>query len=153
MYQRILVPVDNSATSHNALEEALRFAKSEKAVLRLVHVIDLAQFAWSANEFLDVPQLQAALKEGGQQVLADSLARVREHDVEAETALLETWGGILAKAIVEDANSWKADLIVMGTHGYGGLTHMLLGSVAEGVMRHTPVPVLLVRNKEKPGKE
>ncbi len=153
MYQRILVPVDNSATSRNALDEALRFAKNEKAQLRLVHVIDLAQFAWSANEFLDVPQLQAALKEGGQQVLAESLALVSERGIEAETALLETWGGILAKAIVEDANSWKADLIVMGTHGYGGLTHMLLGSVAEGVMRHTPVPVLLVRNKEKPGKE
>lgn len=148
MYRRILVPVDNSATSRYALEEALRFAKNEKAALRLVHVVDLAQFAWSANEFLDVPQLQAALKEGGLQILAETLAHVREAGIEAETALLETWGGILAKAIVDDALNWNADLIVMGTHGYGGLTHMLLGSVAEGVMRHTPVPVLLVRNKE-----
>ncbi len=149
MYQRILVPVDNSITSRTALEEALRFAKSEQAQLRLVHVIDLAQFAWSANEFLDVPQLQSALKEGGQKVLNESVAMVKEHGVEAESALLETWGGILAKAIVEDATTWRAELIVMGTHGYGGLTHMLLGSVAEGVMRHTQVPVLLVRNKEK----
>ncbi|MDR3410384.1 MAG: universal stress protein [Formivibrio sp.] len=150
MYQRILVPVDNSATSRIALEEALRFAKNENAQLRLVHVIDLAQFAWSANEFLDVPQLQAALKEGGQKVLSESAARVKEQGIEPETVLLETWGGILAKAIVDDAKTWGAELIVMGTHGYGGLTHMLLGSVAEGVMRHTPVPVLLVRNKEKP---
>lgn len=149
MYQRILVPVDNSATSRTALEEALRFAKNEKAQLRLVHVIDLAQFAWSANEFLDVPQLQSALKEGGQKILSESALLVKEAGVEAETALLETWGGILAKAIVDDAKTWNAELIVMGTHGYGGLTHMLLGSVAEGVMRYTPVPVLLVRNKEK----
>lgn len=145
MYQRILVPVDNSATSSKALEEAMRFARSEHAKLRLVHVIDLAQFAWSANEFLDVPQLQAALKEGGERVLAESLAMVQKAGLDAESALLETWGGVLAKAIVEDAKTWCADLLVMGTHGYGGLSHMLLGSVAEGVMRHTPVPVLLVR--------
>lgn len=149
MYQRILVPVDNSATSQTALEEAMRFAKSEKAQLRLVHVIDLAQFAWSANEFLDVPQLQAALKEGGQRVLAESLAIVKERGMDAEAALLETWGGQLAKTVVDDAKTWNADLIVMGTHGYGGLTHMLLGSVAEGVMRHTAVPVLLVRTPQK----
>lgn len=146
MYQRILVPVDNSATSHTALEEAMRFARSEKAKLRLVHVIDLAQFAWSANEFLDVPQLQAALKEGGQKVLAESLAAVEAAGLDAESALLETWGGLLAKTIVEDAKAWNADLLVMGTHGYGGLTHMLLGSVAEGVMRNTFIPVLLVRS-------
>ncbi len=149
MYQRILVPVDNSSTSRNALEEAMRFARSEKAVLRLVHVIDLAQFAWSANEFLDVPQLQAALKEGGQRVLAESAAAVKAVGLEAESALLETWGGQLSKAIVDDAKAWSADLLVMGTHGYGGLTHMLLGSVAEGVVRHSEVPVLLVRNQAK----
>jgi len=151
MYQRILVPVDNSTTSRNALEEAMRFARSEKAVLRLVHVIDLAQFAWSANEFLHVPQLQAALKEGGQRVLAESAAAVKAVGLEAESALLETWGGHLSKAIVDDAKAWNADLLVMGTHGYGGLTHMLLGSVAEGVVRHTEVPVLLVRNQAKSG--
>lgn len=147
MYQRILVPVDNSATSQNALEEAMRFAKSEKAKLRLIHVIDLAQFAWSANEFLDVPQLQAALKEGGKKVVDESLASVNSKGLVAEGALLETWGGMLAKTIVEDAANWQADLIVMGTHGYSGLSHLLMGSVAEGVMRHTHVPVLLVRTK------
>lgn len=151
MYQRILVPVDNSSTSRNALEEAMRFARSEKAVLRLVHVIDLAQFAWSANEFLDVPQLQAALKEGGLRVLAESAAAVKAVGLEAESALLETWGGQLSKAVVDDAKAWSADLVVMGTHGYGGLTHMLLGSVAEGVVRQTEVPVLLVRNQAKSG--
>ena len=127
----------------------MRFARSENAKLRLVHVIELAQFAWSANEFLDEPQLQAALKEGGERVLAESVAAVQAAGLEAESALLETWGGLLAKAIVDDAKAWSADLLVMGTHGYGGLTHMLLGSVAEGVMRHTFVPVLLVRTPPK----
>lgn len=149
MYKRILVPIDNSATSRAALEEAKRFAKTEKAVVRLIHVIDLAQFAWSANEFLDVPRLQASLREGGQLILAESVAALQAEGMTPESAMLETWGGMLSKVIIDDAIEWKADLIIMGTHGYGGLKHMLLGSVAEGVIRNTPAPILLVRQKEE----
>ncbi|SFN21684.1 Nucleotide-binding universal stress protein, UspA family [Formivibrio citricus] len=148
MYKRILVPVDNSATSRAALEEAKRFAKSEEAEVRLVHVIDLAQFAWSANEFLDVPRLQASLREGGQAVLKESTAAMQAAGITPDSAMLETWGGLMSEVIIEDAGKWNADLIIMGTHGYGGLKHVLLGSVAEGVVRHAPVPVLLVRLKE-----
>ncbi|WP_035056990.1 universal stress protein [Andreprevotia chitinilytica] len=147
MYQKILVPVDDSDTCAAALKEASRFAKDQRASVRLVHVIDLAQFAWSANEFLDVPQLQEALRRAGQRTLDTQRDRLKEEGVEAETELLEAWGGNLAKTIVEDAAKWGAELIVMGTHGYGGLTHLLLGSVAEGVMHQTPIPVLLIRAK------
>jgi nucleotide-binding universal stress UspA family protein len=145
MYTRILVPVDHSETSAAALHEATRFAGEQHAVVRLIHVIDLAQFAWSANEFLDVPQLQASLKEGGEKLLQERAALLTEKGIQVETALLEIWGGQIARALVDDATQWKADLLVMGTHGYGGLTHMLLGSVAEGVMRHTTIPVLLLK--------
>jgi nucleotide-binding universal stress UspA family protein len=148
MYTRILVPVDHSETSAAALKEATRLACEQHAIVRLVHVIDLAQFAWSANEFLDVPQLQASLKEGGEKLLAERGALLREQGIEVETQLLEIWGGQIARTLVDEAVQWRAQLLVMGTHGYGGLTHMLLGSVAEGVMRHTHIPVLLVRAEE-----
>ena len=147
MYQKILVPVDDSETCVAAMKEVSRLACDQHATVRLVHVIDLAQFAWSANEFLDVPQLQDALRRAGQKTLDKQTARMKEAGITSEAELLEAWGGNLAKAIVEDADRWQADLIVMGTHGYGGLTHLLLGSVAEGVMHHTSVPVLLVRAK------
>lgn len=147
MYQRIVVPVDTSATSRAALEEVKRFANEQHAKVRIVHVIDLAQFAWSANEFLDVPQLQETLRDSARRVLTDGTEALRQVGIEPEAVLLETWGGLLAKAIVEDAAKWGADLVVMGTHGYGGLTHMLLGSVAEGVVRHAHIPVLLVHAK------
>jgi nucleotide-binding universal stress UspA family protein len=148
MYTRILVPVDHSETSAAALKEATRLACEQHAIVRLVHVIDLAQFAWSANEFLDVPQLQASLKEGGEKLLAERGALLREQGIEVETQLLEIWGGQIARSLVDEAAQWRAELLVMGTHGYGGLTHMLLGSVAEGVMRHTHIPVLLIRAEE-----
>ncbi|AZN36012.1 universal stress protein [Iodobacter ciconiae] len=147
MYQRILVPVDNSDTSAAAIVEGRRFARDQKAKVKLIHVVDLAQFAWSANEFLDVPQLQNALRQSGEKLLAELAEGLRTDDLDVETGLLESWGGNLASAIVNEASSWSADLIVMGTHGYGGLTHLLMGSVAEGVVHATPVPVLLVRAK------
>jgi nucleotide-binding universal stress UspA family protein len=147
MYQRILVPVDNSDTSAAAIVEGRRFARDQSAKVKLIHVVDLAQFAWSANEFLDVPQLQNALRQSGEKLLAELAEGLRAEGLDVETSLLESWGGNLALAIVNDAESWSADLIVMGTHGYGGLTHLLMGSVAEGVVHATPVPVLLVRAK------
>ncbi|GHD59032.1 universal stress protein [Jeongeupia chitinilytica] len=145
MYERILVPVDDSETSAAALREAVKVACNQRATVKIVHVIDLAQFAWSANEFLDVPQLQEALRRAGQRVLDQQAEVLKAAGVEVEIELLEAWGGNLARAIVDEADKWQAQLIVMGTHGYGGLTHMLLGSVAEGVIHVTPVPVLLVR--------
>lgn len=147
MYKRILVPVDSSDTSAAAIVEARRFACEQQAKVKLVHVVDLAQFAWSANEFLDVPQLQNALRQSGEKLLADLSEGLKAEGLEVESNLLESWGGNLALAIVKEAEGWSADLIVMGTHGYGGLTHLLMGSVAEGVVHCTPVPVLLVRAK------
>ncbi|MGL6042222.1 MAG: universal stress protein [Deefgea sp.] len=148
MYQRILVPVDHSDTSAAALQEAKHLASEQKAIVRLVHVIDLAQFAWSANEFLDVPQLQASLRQGGQTLLDSRAEELRAMGLTVEVDLLEIWGGQIARSLVDEAEKWQAELLVMGTHGYGGLTHLLLGSVAEGVLRITKTPVLLVRAPE-----
>jgi nucleotide-binding universal stress UspA family protein len=146
MYQRIFVPVDDSDTSNLALAEACKVAKEIGATMRLVHVIDLAQFGWGGTEFLDAADLQKSIKDGGEQVLAQALWRAREAGVEPETAVLESWGDKIASLLLEDSRSWRADLVVMGTHGLGGLAHMLMGSVAEGVVKYADVPILLVRN-------
>ena len=148
MYHRILVPVDKSATSQLAMFEAARLADSQNTILRLAHVIDLAQFAWGANEFVDVTQLQQGLKEAGRTILNEAVSLLAPYNLHIETTLIEIWGGNLAKGIVEEAHRWGADLVAMGTHGYSGSTHLLLGSVAEGVIHAIEVPLLLVRHKE-----
>lgn len=154
MYKHILVPVDKSETSQLALFEAARLAVDCNATVRITHVIDLAQFAWGANEFVDVSQLQQGLREAGQTVLDARMAEIAHYNIKVEATLIEVWGGALAKGIVDEAANWPADLIVMGTHGYSGLTHLILGSVAEGVMRAATVPILLVRNPAaKSGKD
>ena len=72
MYQRIFVPVDDSETSALALAEACKLAKEVGAAVKMVHVVDLAQFGWGGAEFLDAAELQGSIREAGEQVLGAS---------------------------------------------------------------------------------
>lgn len=145
MYQRIFVPVDDSSTSRAALKEAIRFAQDQHAVIRLAHVVDLAQFFWGGAEFIDTTELQQSLLENGRKLLAAVETEVREAGVNVDTQLHETYGERIARVIADDAKAWGADIVVMGTHGKRGFDHLLLGSVAEGVMRMATTPILLIR--------
>lgn len=149
IYQRILVPIDNSESSKRAIMEAKRFANGTVR-FRFVHVVDLAQFAWwNSSQFIDITLLQQGLKVAGQDILEQAKRLIALPETVVETNLIEVWGGSLAKGILEDATAWQSDLIVMATHGHGALTHLLLGSVTEGVVFESHIPVLLVRSTEK----
>lgn len=145
MYQRILVPIDGSATADRALQEAIKLAAG-KARLRLVYVIEEA-YPLDAEGYavIDHAALQEAVRKTGERALVQAAKEVRHAGIEAETALLQVPGERIASVIDGDAQKWKADLIVIGTHGRSGLSRLLLGSVAEGVVRSASVPVLLVR--------
>ncbi|MDA8364063.1 MAG: universal stress protein [Gammaproteobacteria bacterium] len=148
MYKNILVPVDGSETADAALQEAIRLARSESTGLRIVHVVDSATGIWD-SEFapIDLNQIREAARSFARSILENAQRKARDGGVDAEVLLLEIErpGQRVAKAIAEQASDWPADIIVIGTHGRRGLDHLLLGSVAEGVMRLSPVPVLLVR--------
>ncbi len=148
MYQRIFVPVDDSSTSRRALEEAMRLAKHTGATLLLAHVVDLAQFGWGGTEFLDASELQGNIKATGEAVLNASSSLVEAAGLPCNATLLESWGDKMAEVLVQEAEAEHAELIVMGTHGFSGLMHLLMGSVAEGIMKKASVPVMLVRSNE-----
>ena len=145
MYQRILVPIDGSDTSARALQEAIKLADSA-ALLRLVYVLEEV-YALDAEgyAFIDYAALQQAVRRTGERTLALAAEKVRRSGKRSETALLEADGQRIASVIESEARHWQADLIVIGTHGRSGLNRLLLGSVAEGVVRVASVPVLLVR--------
>ena len=148
MYPRILVPIDGSHTAGLGLAEALRLAKSQGSVLRLVNVVnDLAAFA-GPEVAIYSDQVLKSLQANGRAVLAEAQQAARAAGVEADTRCVETAGGGAGEAIVAEAGAWKADLIVIGTHGRRGLRRLVLGSDAETVVRLAPVPVLLVRASE-----
>jgi len=145
MYQRILVPIDGSATSERSLQEAIKLADG-KAQLRLVYVIEeVYQLDAVGFGYIDYAALHEEVRKTGERALAQAAEKVQRSGMTAETALLEVLGRRVADVIDSDALDWKADLIVIGTHGRSGLNRLLLGSVAEDVVRGTSVPVLLVR--------
>ena len=149
MYQRILVPVDGSHTSTLGLQEAIRIAIDQRARLRIIHVIDELVVAQNFDGYFNTGDLLDALRDAGKKALQNALALVRKHDLKAESALFESLGGRISEIIVKEAKKWRADLIVMGTHGRRGVTRMVLGSDAEAILRVTPVPVLLVRSPDR----
>ena len=146
MYQRILIAVDGSDTSGRAMQEALQLAKNQQALLRVVYVVDEASI-FSDTEFVDRSAIERAAIHTGHKVLEKANMAAEAEGVSIETKMLETdsVGDKVAHAIVEEARNWPADLIVVGTHGRKGLRHLFMGSIAEGVMRDSPVPILLVR--------
>lgn len=148
MYQRILVAMDGSGTSDKALGEAIKLAQVHRATLRLVHVVDTAVMDVDDGGLVSLHEVLEALRHGGESLLGKAAARVREAGVEVETVMLETQAiGRVATQIVEAAQDWPADLIVLGTHGRRGIVHLLLGSVAEDVVRMAVTPVLLIRGE------
>ncbi len=145
MYQRILIATDGS--DERALREAMLLAKNQQALLRVVYVVDEASI-FSDTEFVDRTAIERAWIHTGHTVLEKARKAAEAEGVAIETKMLETesLGEKVAHAIVEEARHWPADLIVVGTHGRKGLRHLFMGSIAEGVMRDSPVPILLIRN-------
>ncbi len=148
MYRRILVPVDGSNISNVALREAIQSVSDRNAELRVVHVIEDVAPMWDV-EFLNINEIREGLRQTGRRVLAKAEAVARDAGIKTETKLVETSppGARIASMIAAEARAWPADLIVIGTHGRRGMDHLLMGSVAEGVVRLSSVPVLLIRGR------
>ena len=147
MSRRILVPVDGSSTSNRGLAEALKIARSQKARVCLLHVVDDTPIVMAPElGGLYTDQMLDLMRDSGKKVLAKSLESARKHGIKAEGVLIESLTRPVADSIVAQARKWRADLIVLGTHGRRGLSRLVMGSDAESVVRTSPVPVLLVRS-------
>jgi nucleotide-binding universal stress UspA family protein len=149
-YKRILVPVDGSATARLGLKEAIRLAKDQKAALQLVHVVDEHSVLMTSGEVgAYIADLIPLMRKGGRDILRSAVRSVRKEGLTCSTVLLETLLGPAADLIVRQAKRWRAQLIVIGTHGRRGVRRLVLGSDAEQIVRTAPVPVLLVRARGK----
>ena len=146
MYQRILVPVDGSHTAALGLEEALKLSKLARARVHVVNVVDM-DMTPAANPFPygESAEFISFLKAEGQRALKDAASAAAAQHVKVECTQRSSRKGRVSDIILDEAKKWRADLIVMGTHGRRGLNRLLLGSDAERVLEKAPVPVLLVR--------
>ncbi|MGH8491516.1 MAG: universal stress protein [Moraxellaceae bacterium] len=148
MYQHILVAVDGSPTSNLALLEAAKLA-SAGATLRLVTAVEDPSWAMPLEPgAYDQDLLHSSLLKGAKDILERAKTLLKHKGIDARTHLLdlaELPGTSIPSALLAEAQSWPADVIVIGTHGRRGINRLLMGSVAETLIRSSNTPVLLVR--------
>lgn len=142
LFKKILVPVDGSSTSNKAVEWALKMASESGAQVRLVHSVDELSYL-SGYEYSG--EMVKLARDQAERILLDAQQTAKAAGVGCDTRLLDSAGQRLGDAIADASRDWGADLVVVGTHGRRGVGRVLLGSGAEQVIRHAPVPVLIVR--------
>jgi nucleotide-binding universal stress UspA family protein len=141
-FRRILVPLDGSALAESALTQAVDFAE-EGATLMLLRAAE----AWTLPG-VDPTEAQVQVVHEAEQYLDEVAARLRM--LGRKNVETSVWYRSAGAAIAEAARSRDADLIVMSTHGRSGLGRLILGSIAESVLRGTTTPIELVRMPEAP---
>jgi nucleotide-binding universal stress UspA family protein len=139
--ERILVPVDFSDCSLDALEYAAVVAQQAEASLTLVHVLEPVTYGLDFT--LDQSKTRHSEVESWRKRLEELASSLRAFHISVESRL---WGGLPVDSILDAAQTLPCDLIVMGTHGRRGISHAISGSVAEAVLRKARVPVLTVRS-------
>jgi nucleotide-binding universal stress UspA family protein len=140
------VPIDGSPTSRKALDEAIRIARECGAGIRLLHVTD--ELAWvtgfeTAQAYY--AEIMPLMRAAGERLLETDRKHAAEAGVPCDTVLVETGAGRICDHVAGQSRMAGADLIVLGSHGRRGVDRVLMGSDAEQIVRHAPVPVLVVR--------
>ena len=149
MYQRILVPVDGSATSERGLTEAIAIARMSGGSIRLLHVLDELVFVTGFETGASYAKtVLPEMRKHSEEILITARERAVAAGIDADTLCIECFGRRTADLIVEQATAWPADLVVLGTHGRRGVRRLMLGSDAEQVLRMASVPVLLIRSAD-----
>jgi len=146
MYQRILVPIDGSPTSNKGLAEAIAVARLTGGRIRLLHIVNEHAINCGVEGAAGFwGEMVAALQDAGRNILELARRHVAAEGINVDSVMPEVCGSRVADVVAEQAATWQADLIVIGTHGRRGVRRLMLGSDAEQVLRSAPVPVLLVR--------
>jgi len=145
---RILVPTDFSEKARMALLYGVTLAERFGGTLHVLHVVETVVDVSPVPQEYD--QLDTAIGESAWDELNQLLSADDRQRVKIEFAI--EWG-IPATEIIRYANARQIELIAMGTHGSGGVKHLILGSVAESVVRSAPCPVLTVRHPPPPARD
>jgi nucleotide-binding universal stress UspA family protein len=148
MYKHIFVAIDNSSTAQKALNEAIQLAAKLEAGLCIGTALDAApvtQHGMGLGSYIDVDRIKQDMRDAGNALLEAAMATAKAAGVDAYCILIESDKKRLSEMIIDAASQWNADLIVMGTHGRRGFERLLVGSVAEHMIRTVTTSLLLVR--------
>ncbi len=147
MFRNIIVPVDGSEPSNAAVTFALRMANEDHASVTFAHAIEVTKIiAMTSASSIGPSYAVDAARDAGKEILEEAKAQAKDASIDASTELVE---GDCVSSLLALAQAKKADLIVVGSHGRSGLSRALLGSVAEGILRRSPIPVLVTHAPKK----
>ena len=150
-FHHLLVPIDGSPTADKALDEAIRLARGSGAKITLLHVMDALSFMTgfeSGTRYAE--QILPLMRSAGENLLAQAGQKVLAQGLQVECILITEGPGRVFEHVADHARSNNVDLIVLGSHGRRGIGRALMGSDAEQIIRHAPVPVLVVRGDAAP---
>ena len=139
VFEKILVPLDGSEHSLNALEKALQIAKKFDGKITLINVYSVSSFRLTPSQ---VFAYVVEIRKSGESILAEGKKIAFDKGIQVETLLKE---GHIVEEILQKAREGNFDLIVMGARGISKMKEILLGSVSHGVTTHSPCPVLVVK--------
>ncbi len=151
MFQRIFMAYDGSPNADHVLDDAIDIAVERKATLTIANVIEVQRYIALAG-YGGVYSLDAieSMREGALTILKAAAARASAHGIETTTIVLE---GEAVDEILRAAREHNSDLIALGTQGRSGLSRLMLGSVAEGVLRRSDTPLYIRRASAKDTKQ
>jgi nucleotide-binding universal stress UspA family protein len=145
---RVLLAIDESAASQEAVNEVSRRLWPADTTVRVVHVVE--KFVPPAQELWydaggDVDQARQEIKDRFQRLVEEAAARLAEHNLNSETSIREGHPG---KALVEEAKEWNADVIFVGSRGHATFQRLLTGSVSHYVVDNASCPVEVVHHRQ-----
>lgn len=142
MFERIAVALDGSECSMQAFDLALQLAGSVGAEIGVCSVVDPVVVAGSAPPSPAMELVVRDMETSARRLVTEAVERARQAGLVASG---QTRSGVPAYEVIKYAEHFHADLIVMGTHGRKGVKHLLMGSVAEMILRESAIPVLVIR--------
>jgi nucleotide-binding universal stress UspA family protein len=152
---KILIATDGSECSKKVIKTSCEFVKNdENALVKIVSVFEPPLLIAAAPYSVPIaynPNLEKGMHDAAEQSTADAVRQIREYLPDLKGNLTtQVLCGAPAQMIVEEAENWGANLIIVGSHGYGFWERVLLGSVSNAVVHHAPCSVLVVRNQKNP---
>jgi nucleotide-binding universal stress UspA family protein len=148
MNMKILLAIDHSEYSVEAIKEVAKRPWPAKTIVRVISVVEpvpppAAELWYDASGSLE--RVQQEMTKRAAELTQKASESLKRKGLKVESAVRE---GDARSEIVDEARKWSADLIVLGSHGYTGMKRLLLGSVASSVVSHAPCSVEIVRRKQ-----
>jgi nucleotide-binding universal stress UspA family protein len=145
---RVLVPIDGSKYSEEALKACAKIVGGKDSI-KIISVVE-PHYPIAAEPFSVSAEFYTKLEEDerrqASELVAKSVESLKEQAQSGVEITSEVLNGVASRAIIEEAEKWKADLIIVGSHGYGFWQRAWLGSVSDGVVHHSPCSVLVVKS-------